>query len=141
MDRPRCATPSFAPSSIEVVFCAFESDANRRPVRRVSVPPEDLPRAPDPEALRDHLFGAFNHGGPSGDLGRLAREHRTRSLSCGDVVVIDGKPAVCADMGWHPIPSVEAWLAVPQRERCWLVTPDRVDALMREQAATAPTAS
>lgn len=52
----------------------------------------------------DDAFEMFNIG--NGDLAREYRAGRNRSLSVGDVVVVDGVAHACASFGWDELPEV-----------------------------------
>lgn len=60
--------------------------------------------AHDPDAkLLDQLFEMFNIGTESDPVVRAYREAGNRSLSAGDVVVLDQEVAwLCQSVGWEP---------------------------------------
>ncbi len=58
----------------------------------------------DDHAILEHAFERFNIGDPATDeIVGLYRDAGHRSLSVGDVVVIDGRAYTCASCGWDRI--------------------------------------
>jgi len=57
----------------------------------------------DPRVILNAAFERFNVG--TDDIARRYREGGNRSLSVGDLVVIDGEAWACASAGWDQVPA------------------------------------
>lgn len=60
-------------------------------------------RSGDTHAVLNHAFETLNIGGC--EIARRYRADGNRSLSVGDLVVVDGEAWLCARFGWEPVPE------------------------------------
>jgi hypothetical protein len=83
----------------------FKADMNR--AQKVLQNPSPLTtatfslsvEAPSEQAALEITFAKLNHGS-----GEEAEGYRLRSLSVGDIVILNGTAYLCASLGWERIP-------------------------------------
>lgn len=101
--NPTAAAPA-APSRANVRYLGSpDKFEERNGLSRAYFIPNSLIEGRSAEEALEVIFAECQHGNPAGSWISNQKVFRTRSLSVGDVVELDGKHYVCEGCGWKEV--------------------------------------